>query len=88
MRLDFSTISRHLQSLESAGFLIRIKDSEDGRSRRLKLTAAGRTALRSTAARRAEFFRRATGRWPAKDFRLLVGLLSRLARDLKACVGS
>src|SRR5438128_157128 len=88
MRLDLSTISRHIRTLESAGYLSKVKDSQDGRSCRLQLTATGRAALRETAVRRAAFFRRATAHWPGKDFRLLVALLSRLARDLKACAAS
>lgn len=83
MRLDLSTISRHVQALESHGYLAKIKDARDGRSYRLKVTSAGRKAVGEARARRAEFFRQATAHWPRKDFRTLVMLLSRLAEDLK-----
>src|SRR5262249_47866200 len=86
VRLDLSTISRHVQALEAGGYLVKVKDPEDGRSCRLKATAAGRAAIKKAATRRAELFRRATAHWPPQDLRTLIGLLTRLAGDLKACV--
>jgi DNA-binding MarR family transcriptional regulator len=88
MRLDQSTISRHIQALESAGYVAKIKDAQDGRSYRLKVTAAGRAAMSQSAVRRAEVFRKAVARWTKRDLRALVGLLARLAADLKACADS
>src|SRR5690242_17229580 len=63
MRLDLSTISRHVQTLEADGLLVKVRDPRDGRSCRLKATAAGRAAINRAAARRAELFRRATSHW-------------------------
>ena len=88
MRLDLSTISRHVQALESDGYLTKVKDPQDGRSYRLKVTTAGRAILAEAAARRAEFFRQATAHWPRKDFGTLVALLTRLAADLKRSADS
>jgi len=85
VRLDLSTVSRHAQALEADGYLVKVRDPRDGRSCRLKATAAGRAAVSRALARRAEFFRRATSRWPPQDLRTLVALLARLAEDLKAC---
>src|SRR5262245_15688444 len=79
MRLDWSTISRHVQALESAGYLAKMKDARDGRSCRLQVTPAGRTAIKDAGTRRAEFFRQATARWSRKDLGTLVALLTRLA---------
>jgi DNA-binding MarR family transcriptional regulator len=84
MRLDQSTISRHVQALEADGYLAKVKDPRDGRCCCLKVTAAGRAAIDAAMARRAEFFRQATKHWPRTDFRTLVALLDRLAADLKA----
>jgi DNA-binding MarR family transcriptional regulator len=84
MRLDLSTISRHVRDLEAERYVAKVKDAHDGRSYRLEVTAAGRAALQEAGARRAELFRRATAHWPRKDFRTLVALLERLAADLKA----
>jgi len=86
MRLDLSTISRHVKSLEADGYLVKVIDPEDGRSCRLKTTAAGRAVINKSAARRAELFRRATAHWDPQDVRTLVELLTRLAGDLKSCV--
>ena len=85
VRLDLSTISRHIQALEADGLLVKLRDPRDGRSRRLKATAAGRAAISRAVARRVELFRRATSRWSPQDLRTLVGMLTRLAEDLKRC---
>ena len=84
-RLDQSTISRHVQTLEAVGLLVKLRDPRDGRSCRLKATAAGREAISRAGARRAELFRRATSHWRPQDLRTLVGMLTRLAEDLKRC---
>src|SRR5215472_18901611 len=52
VRLDLSTISRHVQTLEADGYLVKARDPRDGRSCRLKATAAGRAATHRAAARR------------------------------------
>jgi DNA-binding MarR family transcriptional regulator len=88
VRLDLSTISRHVQTLEADGYLVKVRDQRDGRSYRLKATAAGRAAINRVAARRVEFFRGATAHWKPQDLRTLVELLSRLAGDLKARAGA
>jgi len=88
VRLDLSTISRHLKSLEADGYLMKVSDPEDGRSCRLKATAAGKAVISKSLARRAELFRRATAHWDPQDLRTLVELLNRLAGDLKSCAGA
>jgi DNA-binding MarR family transcriptional regulator len=88
VRLDPSTISRHVQTLEAEGYLVRVRDPRDGRSCRLKATAAGRAAINRAAARRVELFRRASAHWRPQDLRTLIGLLNRLSADLKACAGA
>jgi DNA-binding MarR family transcriptional regulator len=88
VRLDLSTISRHVKALEADGYLVKVVDPEDGRSCRLKTTAAGRAVISKSAARRVQLFRRATAHWDPQDLRMLVELLTRLAVDLKSCVGA
>lgn len=85
MRLDLSTISRHIRALEMNGYLTKVKDEHDGRSFRLRLTPGGRDAIAAAMGRRAEHYRRATARWPAKDFQKLVQLLTRFVEELKQC---
>ena len=45
MVLDRSALARNIQPLERDGYLIQTRDSEDGRSRRVELTPAGREKL-------------------------------------------
>jgi DNA-binding MarR family transcriptional regulator len=85
VRLDLSTVSRHVQTLEDDGYLVKARDPRDGRSCRLKVTAAGRAAIHRARARRAELFRRATSHWPPQDLRTLVAMLNQLVEDLRAC---
>jgi len=88
VRLDPSTISRHVQFLETQGYLSKARDPKDGRSYRLKVTAAGRKAIDQARARRVEFIREVIATWPAQDFRMLVFLLRRLSADLKKHLGT
>jgi DNA-binding MarR family transcriptional regulator len=85
VRLDLSTISRHIQALEADGYVVKVRDPRDGRSCQLKATAAGRAAINRASARRVELFRRAAANWTPQDLSTLVRLLTRLAEDLKAC---
>jgi DNA-binding MarR family transcriptional regulator len=88
VRLDLSTISRHVKSLEADGYVMKIRDPEDGRSCRLKVTAAGRAVISKSAARRAELFLGATAHWDPDDLRCRVELLTRLIGDLRSCTGA
>lgn len=88
VRLDLSTVSRHIQTLEAGGYLVKVRDPRDGRSCRLKVTAAGRTAIARARTRRVELFRHATAHWTPQDLRTLVELLNRLTEDLEACAGA
>ncbi|AOZ03226.1 MarR family transcriptional regulator [Cupriavidus sp. USMAHM13] len=45
MVLDRSALARNIQPLERDGYLVQRRDEEDGRSRRVELTAAGRAKL-------------------------------------------
>lgn len=45
MVLDRSALARNLKPLERDGYLVQRPDDEDGRSRRVELTAAGREKL-------------------------------------------
>ncbi len=84
MRLDLSTISRHVQALEGEGYLAKVKDPQDGRSHRLQLTPAGRKAIYEAMGRRADYYRRAVECWSTDDLHTLVRLLTRFSQDLKA----
>src|SRR3712207_860930 len=52
LRLDASTVSRHIKQLEDRGLLERTTDPDDGRASRIALTAEGASALDDHIARR------------------------------------
>lgn len=80
--LDASTVSRHVTGLERSGLLARVPDPDDGRARRVILTAAGSAAWSRDRAARRELVRRALSRWPAEDRRRLTALLTQLNEEL------
>jgi DNA-binding MarR family transcriptional regulator len=82
MRLDLSTISRHLRSLERDGVVQRTPDPEDARAQRVVLTARGGELLDRRLEMRAAVIRDAIVHWPGDDRRALRRLLQRLAEDL------
>lgn len=65
MRLDLSTISRHLRSLEQQGMVARTADPDDARAQRIAITARGVDVLARLmdhrAATRSPTGRRTTG---------------------------
>jgi DNA-binding MarR family transcriptional regulator len=82
MRLDLSTISRHLQALEQQGLVRRIADPDDARAQRISVTASGTEVLTRMMAHRAAAIRAAIAHWPEADRGVLNQLLRRLADDL------
>jgi DNA-binding MarR family transcriptional regulator len=82
MRLDLSTISRHLRSLELQGMIGRTADPDDARAQRISLTARGGDVLTRVMGYRAATIRDAIAHWPAGDRSALGRLLRRLADDL------
>jgi DNA-binding MarR family transcriptional regulator len=82
-RLDHSTISRHVRTLEDAGYLRRAGDPRDRRAYRLEATAEGLALLddrlRVWAARISE----AIADWSDDDRRALTALVTRLAAALE-----
>jgi len=82
MRLDLSTISRHLRSLEQQGMVQRTADPDDARAQRIRITARGAGLLRRVMDHRAATIRDAIAHWPEKDRGALRELLRRLADDL------
>jgi len=81
-RLDISTVSRHVKSLEEAGHLVRIEDPDDKRACLLRITQGGAQLYDAAMTARCAVLERALGEWSAADRRLLAGLMDRLAEDL------
>ncbi len=82
MRLDLSTISRHLRSLEQQGLIRRTADPDDARAQRISITSSGAGVLKRMMDQRAATIREATAHWPERDRGDLRQLLRRLADDL------
>ena len=82
MRLDLSTISRHLRSLEQQGLVRRTADPDDARALRISITTGGSDVLTRMMDRRAATIRDAIAHWREDDRSALRGLLRRLADDL------
>jgi DNA-binding MarR family transcriptional regulator len=82
MRLDLSTISRHLRSLEQQGMVQRTADPDDARAQRISITARGGEVLNRVLDHRAATIRAAVAHWPEIDRGTLQHLLRRLADDL------
>jgi DNA-binding MarR family transcriptional regulator len=81
LQVDLSVASRQVASLHAAGYVKRIPDPRDGRSQKLKLTGAGKRALRKAQERSAEVLDRATERWTEAEIESLVAGLRRLRQD-------
>ena len=82
MHVDLSTISRHLQSLETVGMVVRSRDPEDARAQRIDLTPRGDEVFVQFLDGRSASLREAVAHWPAKDRSALRLHLDRLADDL------
>jgi DNA-binding MarR family transcriptional regulator len=82
MRLDASTVSRHVQQLGDRGFIDRDADPEDGRARIIGLSDAGRAALRHTFDLRRAVITQAMDDWSLQERERLRDDLARLASAL------
>jgi len=81
LQVDLSVASRQVANLAAAGYIERIPDPRDGRSRKLELTTAGKRALRTARGRSTEILDRATAHWTSTEIEGLVGGLRRLRED-------
>ena len=81
LQVDLSVASRQVAGLHSAGYVTRIPDPQDGRSQNVKLTAAGKRALRKAQERSVAVLDRATRGWTDAEVDTLVSGLRRLRHD-------
>lgn len=82
MRLDASTVSRHVQQLGDKGLIDRDPDPEDGRARIIAISASGMTALKHTFDQRRAFILEAMADWSDADRERLRDAIVRLTKDL------
>jgi DNA-binding MarR family transcriptional regulator len=78
VRLDLSTVSRHVAALEAAGLVARDPDPVDRRASLLRATDHGEEILGRLRAARRERLQEALADWSSEDRRELVRLLGRL----------
>jgi DNA-binding MarR family transcriptional regulator len=84
VRLNLSTVSRHLTNLGAGGYVARADDPADGRAQRVSITDLGVQALRRAVVARTEVLDTATRSWSEDDRSTLTALMRRLADDLDA----
>lgn len=84
MKLDASTVSRHVQQLGDHGMIDREPDPEDGRARIIALSDAGAASLARTFDERRTFLTAALHDWSDTDRRRLREDLERLTAALSA----
>jgi DNA-binding MarR family transcriptional regulator len=84
MRLDQSTVSRHVRALEQLGLVERTGDPDDRRAALLSLTPAGKERLAAIITERRAIFSSATAGWSDDDRAQLAGFIDRMARSLEA----
>jgi DNA-binding MarR family transcriptional regulator len=82
MRLDASTVSRHVHQLQEHGLIRRDPDPADGRASIVDVTEEGRTALQATFDQRRAVVTEALGGWAPEDRERLRDDLLRLTTDL------
>ena len=80
--LDASTASRHVRTLEAAGYVERRPDPADGRATLIAIAEGGRELMRRGIEARARHFEAALADWPQADRDALPRLLARFAEDL------
>lgn len=82
MKLDASTVSRHVHQLGERGFVDRGPDPEDGRASIITLTEDGRAGLKASFEQRRAILAEAIADWSDDEREQLRAQLSRLAASL------
>lgn len=82
MRLDASTISRHVRSLARTGLIRAVRDDVDGRAVMLAITEAGRSALAADLLARRDVMAEGTQDFNAEERAELIRLLNKFTAAL------
>ncbi|MDT0380168.1 MarR family transcriptional regulator [Streptomyces sp. DSM 42041] len=83
--IDLSVTSRHVAHAADRGWIERLPDPHDGRSRLLRLTHSGESRLDELSELATETMREFLGDWSAEDVATLSSLLERLGRTFGDC---
>jgi len=82
--LDVSTISRQVQDLEQAGWVVRERDPQDGRASLLRLSPEGTAVLDAGHDQRRRALRQMLGDWTDEQRTALADQLARLNQAIDA----
>lgn len=88
LSLDYSTLSRQVNSLLKHGFVTRIADPDNGLARKIHTTAEGRRRLESVRASNIASIDRVLADWTPTDVAAFAHYLSRFNRTLEARSGT
>ncbi len=83
LRLDLSTVSRHVRSLEDDALVERSPDPTDARAQSVGVLPAGLLVLERAFRARSERIATATRDWSGADREHITNLLTRLGHDLQ-----
>ncbi|MFC0601826.1 MarR family winged helix-turn-helix transcriptional regulator [Streptomyces palmae] len=78
LAVDMSVTSRHVAHAEARGWIDRLPDPQDRRSRLLRINALGEELLAQASARYTEALATCLSDWPDEDIHRLNELLARL----------
>ena len=81
--LDLSTVSRQVQELEHAGWVVRERDPQDGRASLLRLTPDGERVLESGRNQRGAALRRLLNGWTDDERQRLADELARFNQAIE-----
>ncbi|WP_030905879.1 MarR family winged helix-turn-helix transcriptional regulator [Streptomyces sp. NRRL F-5126] len=85
LAVDVSVTSRHVAHAAQRGWLERLPDPADGRSRLLRLTPAGRDMLAAMAEAAVDMIATTLADWSDEDLEALTTMLGRLREDFGDC---
>ncbi|MDN4524356.1 MarR family winged helix-turn-helix transcriptional regulator [Fictibacillus fluitans] len=83
LKLNLSTASRQVASLERKNYIRRFPDPQNGRISRLEVTETGLKSLRKVQQARYNAYEEVLSEWQADELKALEGNLKRLNRDFK-----
>ncbi|WP_329456709.1 MarR family winged helix-turn-helix transcriptional regulator [Streptomyces sp. NBC_01497] len=85
LAVDISVTSRHVAHAGRHGWLERLPDPADGRSRLLRLTPAGQEMVAALGERAVEMITGTLANWSDDDLDALTAMLGRLRTDFGDC---
>ncbi|WP_046508380.1 MarR family winged helix-turn-helix transcriptional regulator [Streptomyces odonnellii] len=81
LAVEASHITRQVQHLEKAGYVIRVPDPDDRRAQRIQLTPSGRATVERVREASCRAMQVALAAWSPEDLRQLATLFNRMVDD-------